>query len=62
MSENIKILILKICEIALEKNRRTKNTIFVDFSGHVNCLRVEIYKTGWKVRQTKKLQNGVIYW
>nr|DAY35588.1 MAG TPA: hypothetical protein [Caudoviricetes sp.] len=40
--------IMKIMKLALEKNSIEKNTVFVDFSGHTNGLRVQIYENGWK--------------
>ena len=39
---------MKIMKLALEKNSIEKNTVFVDFSGHTNGLRVQIYENGWK--------------
>ena len=41
-------LILEIMKVTLEKNRRDKNTIFIDFSGHCNLLEVYVHKNGWK--------------
>ena len=41
-------LILEIMKIALEKNHINKNTIFVNFYGHVNSIRIGVYKNGWK--------------
>ncbi len=40
--------IMKIMNLALEKNSKEKNTVFVDFSGHTNELRVQIHENGWK--------------
>lgn len=41
-------LILEIMKLALEKNSRKKNTIFVDFSGHVEWLEIMVFEQGWK--------------
>lgn len=41
-------LILEIMKVTLEKNRRDKNTIFINFSGHCDLLRVYVYKNGWE--------------
>ena len=40
--------VLKIMELALIKNGKTKNTVFVDFCGHTNGVRVQIHENGWK--------------
>lgn len=40
-------LILEIIKIALAKNSRKKNTIWVDFSGHVNWLDVRVCTEGY---------------
>lgn len=40
-------LILEIMKTALEKNSRKKNTIWVDFSGHVNWLDIRICTEGY---------------
>lgn len=40
-------LILEIMKIALEKNQRQKNTIFMYYHGHVNNFSIQIYSKGW---------------
>ena len=40
-------LIVEITKIALEKNKRNKNTIFISYHGHVNLFEIRIYKDGW---------------
>ena len=52
--------LLKIMELALIKNEKTKNTVFVDFSGHTNGLRIQIYENGWKAYE-KPNYNEVCY-
>ena len=41
-------LILEMMKVTLEKNRRDKNTIFINFSGHCELLSVYVYKNGWE--------------
>ena len=48
MKKEIKEKVMKIMDLALEINSKEKNTVFVDFSGHTNGLRVQIYENGWK--------------
>ena len=40
-------LILEIMKTALAKNSRKKNTIWIDFAGHVNWLDVRICTEGY---------------
>lgn len=40
-------LILEITKIALEKNQRQKNTIFMYYYGHVNNFSIQVYSKGW---------------
>lgn len=44
----MKELILEIMKTALEKNQENKNTIFIDYSGHVQALSIKVYLNGWK--------------
>ena len=60
MKKEIKEKVMKIMNLALEINSREKNTVFVDFSGHTNGLRVQIYKNGWKAYE-KPDYNEVCY-
>ena len=48
LDNKVKEKVLKIMELALEKSSIEKNTIFVDFCGHVNGVRVQIHENGWK--------------
>lgn len=43
-----KELILKIMEKALEINSSERNTIFINYYGHINSLTVQIHTKGWK--------------
>ena len=47
-------------ELALEKSSMEKNTIFVDFFGHANGVRVQIHENGWKAYK-KPDYNEVCY-
>lgn len=40
-------LITEIMKVIPKKSRRTKNTIFMYYYGHVNGFTVEVYKDGW---------------
>ena len=60
MKKEIKRKIFEIMNLALEINSREKNTVFVDFSGHTNGLRVQIYENGWKAYE-KPDYNEVCY-
>lgn len=55
----MKELILEIMKIALEKNQENKNTIFVNFSGHVNALHIYVYKSGWESGLDADYQKNV---
>ena len=48
LDNKVKEKVLKIMELALIKNEKTKNTVFVDFYGHTNELQVQIHENGWK--------------
>ncbi len=47
MSEKINDLILEIMKISLKINSRNKNTVFVEYFGHVNLLMFSYCKDGW---------------
>ena len=46
-----KELILKIMKEALEINSEQRNTIFINYFGHVNGLEVQIHTNGWQEEQ-----------
>ena len=48
LDNKVKEKVLKIMELALIKNEKTKNTVFVNFYGHANELQVQIHENGWK--------------
>lgn len=60
LDNRVKEKVLKIMELALEKSSMEKNTIFVDFCGHVNGVRVQIHENGWKAYK-KPDYNEVCY-
>lgn len=43
----IKELLKTIMGLAFEVNSRNKNTIFINFEGHVEVIQVIIYENGW---------------
>ena len=53
-------LVLEIMKVALEKNRKNKNTVFVIFYGHVDGVEVHVYKNGWKENENPDF-NVTIY-
>lgn len=60
LDNKVKEKVLKIMELALIKNGKTKNTVFVDFCGHTNGVRVQIHENGWKAYE-KPNYNEVCY-
>lgn len=60
LDNKVKEKVLKIIELALIKNEKTKNTVFVDFYGHTNELQVQIHENGWKAYE-KPNYNEVCY-
>ena len=40
-------LILDILQLAVEISKNTKTDVFVDYSGHVDLLKVVIFNSGW---------------
>ena len=51
LEKEIREKIVKIMELSLEKTARNKNTIFVKFSGHSECLEIDIHKKGWQPKK-----------
>ena len=48
LEKKIKNKIMEIRKLSLEKSNEDKNTVFVKFSGHSECLEIDIYIKGWK--------------
>lgn len=48
MEKLMKEKILKIAELCLDINSIEKNTLFFNYSGHVETLSVDYYESGWK--------------
>lgn len=44
----IRLKILEIINLSLEKNNEEKNTIFFNFMGHCEIFEVSIHSKGWK--------------
>ena len=42
-----KELILEIIKKALEINSRQRNTIFINYYGHVNSISIQLHTNGW---------------
>ena len=40
-------LVLDILQLAVEISQNTKTDVFVDYSGHVDLLKVMIFNSGW---------------
>lgn len=62
LDNRVKEKVLKIMELALIKNGKNKNTVFVEFSGHVEWLRVSIYKNGWKESKVEYFAKDLAFW
>ena len=52
-------LILKIIEKALEINSRQKNTIFINYYGHVNTISIQIHTNGWKENEDPDYSKNI---
>jgi hypothetical protein len=44
----IRLKILEIINLSLEKNNEEKNTIFFNFMGHCSSFCISIHYDGWK--------------
>jgi hypothetical protein len=47
-------LVRSILELSIEITNSSVVDVFVDYSGHVNCLTVKVYLDGWS---PERLQN-----
>ena len=56
MEKLMKEKMLKIAELCLDINSREKNTLFFNYSGHVETLSVDYYKSGWKPMASGNVQ------
>lgn len=56
MEKLMKEKILKIAELCLDINSRKKNTLFFNYSGHVETLSVDYFKPGWKPMASRNVQ------
>ena len=52
-------LVLEIMKIALKKNKKTTNTVFIDFAGHVNWLSIRIFTKGWADEKSADYVNDI---
>ncbi len=59
LSEKQKLKILKITKLSLDVNSTRKNTVFINFSGHINQLSVEFYTTGWEYKAQDFFRSDV---
>lgn len=50
----IRELVLKIMNEAMDKTENTKADVFVDFQAHVKELVLRILKSGWKNRKVEE--------
>ena len=41
-------LVLDIMRLGVEISKNTKTDVFVEYAGHVDCLYVRIYESGWE--------------
>lgn len=53
------MLILKIMQIGLMINSREKNTVFINYYGHVNLLRIGVHKEGWNNNEKESYSKEI---
>lgn len=41
------LIVAEILRLAYQKNHKERNTIFINFSGHVCWFEIKIYFSGW---------------
>ena len=56
--KNIDDLIVEIMRLALLVNRETSSDVFLNFSGHVNLIDIEINYDGWEARKDYDLRES----
>lgn len=56
--KNIDDLIVEIMRLALKVNRETSSDVFLNFSGHVNSIDIEINYDGWEARKDYDLRES----
>ena len=61
LEKEIKNKIIKTMELSLEKSNEDKNTIFVNFSGHSECLEVYIFKKGWQPKNKPSFRKMIFF-
>ncbi len=54
-----KEFILKIVERALEINSRQKNTIFINYYGHIDSFKIQIHTRGWEKNKNPDYSKDV---
>ena len=59
--KEIKEKVVKIMDLSLEKSNENKNTIFVNFSGHSECLEVYIFKKGWQPKNKPSFRKMIFF-
>jgi len=57
---DIRQLVLKIMNKAMEKTENTKADVFVDFQGHVKSLCIRVYINGWKKSELRTDEEVLI--
>ena len=58
---DIRQMVLKIMNKAIEKTENTKADVFVDFQGHVKTLDIHVHINGWKRKEEQTSDDVVIY-
>lgn len=58
LRKNIDVLIVEIMRLALKVNRETISDVFLNFSGHVNSIDIEINYDGWEARKDYDLRES----
>ena len=50
-------LVLDIMQLGVEISKSAETDVFVEYAGHVDCLYVRIYESGWENRYATDRYN-----
>lgn len=57
----IRLKILEIMNLALEKNNESKNTVFINFMGHCSNFCISIHYDGWKNNKEPDYRKNIYF-
>lgn len=61
LSNKIQKKIVKLMELALKVNSRDENCIFISFSGHCECINIQIHKNGWIAEEEADYRKDIYH-